>query len=280
MSALRIVYVGHDFFSSCLSALISHSDIDVPLCITLREGDRRTANIERLAKSAGITLMHGPPTDDVVAAINETDVDLLVCGAYLWRIPVERLQVEWAVNIHPSLLPDGRGPNPIPYLVREYPEVSGVSIHEMTEELDKGPILLQERIGLDPDQGADELILRLFATAPRLLMRLLDDVPGTFERKVPQGEGSFWPEHTPIERTVAVATAPVAHVAEQCRRFGALDVIVELVDGMKLSGSRIVGTACDHDFATGKVLAEFASSTIIPVVDGLIRLDDPEPVPG
>jgi methionyl-tRNA formyltransferase len=49
------------------------------------------------------------------------------------------------VNLHPSLLPIGRGSDPIPWSIIEN-RPQGVSIHEVTNDLDCGPILCQELI--------------------------------------------------------------------------------------------------------------------------------------
>lgn len=51
-------------------------------------------------------------------------------------------------NIHFGLLPQEQGPDPIFWALRNGKSESGITIHRMTEELDKGPILLQEKVAI------------------------------------------------------------------------------------------------------------------------------------
>ena len=67
----------------------------------------------------------------MVETLNELNLDGLICAAYMYRLPVSELNSRWAVNIHPTLLPEGRGGNPLPYLVDGHGDACGISIHEM-----------------------------------------------------------------------------------------------------------------------------------------------------
>ena len=58
------------------------------------------------------------------------------------------------INIHPSLLPKYRGPNPYAQVLFNNEKYTGVTFHFMTEEVDAGPILLQKEIKiLNSDNG-------------------------------------------------------------------------------------------------------------------------------
>ena len=58
----------------------------------------------------------------------------------------EALNSSYCINVHPSLLPRWRGPAPIYWTILSGDERTGVSIIEMTKELDSGPILLQREL--------------------------------------------------------------------------------------------------------------------------------------
>src|ERR671936_350010 len=49
------------------------------------------------------------------------------------------------LNIHPSLLPRHRGPEPIYWTISSGDREAGISIHLTTERTDAGPILAQRR---------------------------------------------------------------------------------------------------------------------------------------
>jgi len=68
------------------------------------------------------------------------------------------------INIHPSLLPRHRGLHTHQRAIDAGDREHGASVHYVTEELDGGPVILQARIPLLPDDDADSL-------AARVLMR-------------------------------------------------------------------------------------------------------------
>jgi phosphoribosylglycinamide formyltransferase 1 len=82
------------------------------------------------------------------------------------------------INVHPSLLPAHGGPGMMgvevhrSVLRRGDPE-TGVTIHEVTPELDAGPILAQARVPVRPGDDAETLAARVLAEEHRLLVETL-----------------------------------------------------------------------------------------------------------
>lgn len=81
------------------------------------------------------------------------NADLLVLAGFLWKIPTFLIQAyeRKIINIHPSLLPKygGKGMygSNVHQAVIENKEVeSGITIHLVNEEYDKGTILLQKKV--------------------------------------------------------------------------------------------------------------------------------------
>lgn len=275
MRRWRIAYAGHDFFSSCLAALIQRPDVQVVLGLTSEPGNA-IDNILSLATKHAIPLLFGRPSrKNIISTFNEARVDLLIAAGYNWRIPIDELRLERAVNIHPSLLPDGRGPNPLPYILDEYPKFRAISIHEMTSDFDQGPILIQEPLELDEGDGFNELALKLFATTPRLLNRFIDNLDGYFAAKQEQDNGSYWPEHTAAERTFLAETSRVADVRRLHSKFGVLGVSAELSDGTRVKASHLTAARCAHNFTPGTIVATLRVGPILAVQDGLVRLESP-----
>ena len=73
------------------------------------------------------------------------------------------------VNIHPSLLPDKRGPDPLFWVFREGDDLVGTTLHRLTDAFDGGDILAQEALP-KPDGITEE---ELDGTLSRLGARLL-----------------------------------------------------------------------------------------------------------
>jgi methionyl-tRNA formyltransferase len=101
--------------------------------------------------------------------------DTIVVVAYGLLIP-ERLLVErlW-LNVHPSLLPRWRGAAPVERALMAGDQVTGVTIHQTTAELDAGPIAAQRSFRIGPEDDAGAIYQRSSALAVDLLDEVLPD---------------------------------------------------------------------------------------------------------
>ena len=79
-------------------------------------------------------------------------------------------------NIHPSLLPLYRGPNPFYWVLRNQEKQTGISIHELGEEIDQGPIFWQQTITIDKNETQGSLRLRLSNLAGQGIIDVLNQV--------------------------------------------------------------------------------------------------------
>jgi phosphoribosylglycinamide formyltransferase-1 len=85
------------------------------------------------------------------------------------------------INVHPSLLPAHGGAGMMGMAVHRSvlacgDSETGVTIHEVTPELDAGPILAQARVAVLPGDDADALAARVLAEEHRLLVATLVDL--------------------------------------------------------------------------------------------------------
>jgi phosphoribosylglycinamide formyltransferase 1 len=113
-------------------------------------------------------------------ALTAAGVDLAVLAGYdqLLRPPYFAAFAGRTVNIHPSLLPAHGGPGMLGSAVHRSvlaagEAVTGVTIHEVTPELDAGPILAQSRVPVAPGDDAETLAARVLAEEHRLLVATL-----------------------------------------------------------------------------------------------------------
>ena len=65
------------------------------------------------------------------------------------------------INIHPSLLPKYPGLDTHKRALENQDKFHGTTIHYVTEELDAGPIIRQERIKIEPNESIESLIERV-----------------------------------------------------------------------------------------------------------------------
>src|SRR5207245_269328 len=80
------------------------------------------------------------------------------------------------LNVHASLLPRWRGAAPIQRAILAGDRETGITIMQMDEGLDTGPILLQQAVPILPDTTAGELTEQLAALGARMMVEALDGV--------------------------------------------------------------------------------------------------------
>ncbi len=132
-------------------------------------------------------LQEAPPGCDVLLAsrrarlaplLRAVQPDLLLTFFFPWRVPPEALEVapRGSINVHPSLLPRYRGPNPLGWTLRnDEPEV-GLTFHRMEARFDTGPILAQGSSPLTDEDTAEAIADRLMGLASSLLSETLSRV--------------------------------------------------------------------------------------------------------
>ena len=101
----------------------------------------------------------------------ERGVELVVCAGYMQLLTAGFLArfSRRVINVHPSLLPAFPGTHAVTdALAARVPE-TGVTVHEVDEGVDTGPILAQESVPILPGDTPETLLERLHAVEHRLL---------------------------------------------------------------------------------------------------------------
>lgn len=90
----------------------------------------------------------GRSTPETLAGLAGLAPDAICVACFSRRIPSSLLRLPrlGCLNVHPSLLPVHRGPDPLFWIFHDGDETGGVTIHRMDEGFDSGPILLREAI--------------------------------------------------------------------------------------------------------------------------------------
>ncbi len=89
--------------------------------------------------------------------------DLIIVVAYGLILPKNILDIPLygTINLHPSILPDLRGPSPIHYALLENLKYTGISIMALDEGMDTGPLIAQMKTPVGKDEYFEELYDRL-----------------------------------------------------------------------------------------------------------------------
>jgi methionyl-tRNA formyltransferase len=154
---MRIVFMGSpEFAVPSLDALVetAHEVVAVyaqPPRPAGRGQDERKTPVHERAEEFGIEVRTPKSlrNEDEQASFRALEADLAVVAAYGLILPKPILEAPKAgcVNVHASLLPRWRGAAPIQRAILAGDEISGVTIMQMDEGLDTGPML--HRLTLD-----------------------------------------------------------------------------------------------------------------------------------
>ncbi len=158
-----IFYAGSDTFSiRPLQTLLSlkYERITVLTSPPKRQGRGMKIKNNPLAEYAAQhnleTLMPTSPNDNnFLEKLAQRKPDALITSAY-GKILSEAFLDSFClgnINIHPSLLPRWRGPSPIESALLEGDKTTGVTLMQMTDKLDAGPIYQQESIQLSGENS-------------------------------------------------------------------------------------------------------------------------------
>ena len=127
---------------------------------------------------------------DALARIREARPDALVVAAYGQILKPELIDIPQlgAINIHASLLPRYRGAAPINWAIINGETETGITTFLIDPGMDTGPILMQRRIEIGPDETAGELHDRLAAIGAELIVDTLDGLVAGELTPIPQDD--------------------------------------------------------------------------------------------
>ncbi|ONG58775.1 methionyl-tRNA formyltransferase [Pseudoroseomonas deserti] len=119
-------------------------------------------------------------------AFRALDLDVAVVAAYGLILPREMLDAprRGCLNIHASLLPRWRGAGPIQAAILAGDAETGITIMQMDEGLDTGPMLLKGSVPIGPRDGTPAVHDALAELGGQLILQALDENPAA----VPQPE--------------------------------------------------------------------------------------------
>jgi methionyl-tRNA formyltransferase len=143
-----------------------------------RRGQSIVGPVAGRARDLGLPLLQPDRirAAESIAAIVELGPELGVLADYGQLIPPALLAVpaHGILNLHPSALPRHRGATPIEATIVAGDPVAGVSLIQMDEGLDSGPLIDQETWPLDGTETAPELEVIAAHRGAALLLRNID----------------------------------------------------------------------------------------------------------
>ncbi len=79
--------------------------------------------------------------------------EIVLVKTFPFLVPGEVLDIprHGFINFHYAPLPEWRGSHPLFWMIRNGAATGGVTVHQMNESFDAGPILLEQQVSLSPD---------------------------------------------------------------------------------------------------------------------------------
>lgn len=134
--------------------------------------------VKVLAESRGVPVLQPvsvrkPPFEDELRALN---ADVAVVVAYGKILPANILAVpaKGFLNVHASLLPAYRGAGPVQWAIVRGEKVTGISIMQLDEGMDTGPVVSRSEVDILEDDDAMSLADMLSAVGADEMMKVLD----------------------------------------------------------------------------------------------------------
>lgn len=209
--------------------------------------------------------------------ITQTDLKalddcVLVVATYQWKIPSWQGYIKYAVNFHPSPLPEARGPYPLVRAILEARSSWAVTCHQISDQFDQGDILDSEHFAMDKDENHDCLRLKAQMAAGRLATRIAARFEPLWQAALPQTTGSYWPLWSEQQRVIDF-TADVETISRQIRAFGDIECKTT-INATIIFIHRATGWIEPHQTTPGTVVHANNMMLVVAAMNGYIAITE------
>lgn len=188
---MKVIFAGTPEFAAVALKALHEAGFIIPLVLT--QPDRPAGRGMQLQASAvkQYAITHGIPVAQpqslkldgkypeaaaqAHALLRETEHDVMVVAAYGLILPVSVLQIPrlGCLNIHGSLLPRWRGAAPIHRAIEAGDHETGITIMQMEEGLDTGPMLLRQSLAIEENDTTGSLHDKLATLGGQMIVQAL-----------------------------------------------------------------------------------------------------------
>jgi methionyl-tRNA formyltransferase len=281
---LRVVFAGTPEFAvpafeACLASgaevVAAYTQPDRPA----GRGRKLAASpVKQAALAAGVTVEQPDTLRDKGARARLASLapDLLVVVAYGLILPKSVLALPrlgcW--NVHASLLPRWRGAAPIQRAILAGDAETGVQLMQMEAGLDTGPVLLERRTPIAPDETGGSLHDRLAALGAELLAEGLARVQRgeALAAKPQSGDGVTYAHKIDKAEARLDWNDSALALERKVRAFDPWPVAEAVVDGERLRIWSAIAEAGGIDGVPGEVVAGDRDSLAVATGAGVLRI--------
>ena len=286
----KLVFAGTPEFAAVALRALHEAGFEIPLVLT--QPDRPAGRGMQLQASAvkQYALAHGmevlqplslrmdskDPQRAVEARaaherLRALDYDVMVVAAYGLILPRSTLDIKPCINIHGSLLPRWRGAAPIHRAIEAGDAETGVTIMQMEEGLDTGPMMLIERVAIEDTDSTGSLHDKLAALGGRMIVDALRKMAAGQLEAVPQPEeGVTYAAKISKDEAKLDFGLSAEALARKVRAFNPFPGAQGLVEGVAVKIWNAQPLAGKGE--PGRVLAADAQGIVVACGEGALRL--------
>jgi methionyl-tRNA formyltransferase len=291
---MKIIFAGTPEFAAVALKALQHAGFEISLVLT--QPDRPAGRGMQLQASAvkQFAIAHRIPVaqpeslrldgkhPDVAKAAHEllhaTPHDVMVVAAYGLILPRSVLEIpkHGCINIHASLLPRWRGAAPIHRAIEAGDAETGVTIMQMEEGLDTGPMLSMQRIPIAADDTTGTLHDKLADLGGAMIVETLRKLQRQALLPMPQPQtGVTYAAKIAKEEAALDFTQSADSLARKIHAFNPFPGAFALFDGVSIKIWQAKAAAPSPVASPGRVLAADGQNGVLVVCgEGVLRLTE------
>ena len=210
----NIIFMGTpDFSATVLKGLLESKQYEILAVVTQpdravgRKKEIRMTPVKELALDYGLPIYQPEKLSKSAEldSLMNLNADGIVTAAFGQFLPSKLLDsVNFAVNVHASLLPKYRGGAPIHYAIINGDKEAGVTIMEMVKEMDAGDMIARRAIPIEETDNVGTMFEKLALVGRDLLLESLPSYLAGDLKSVPQDKNqvTFSPNISPEEERI------------------------------------------------------------------------------
>lgn len=282
----KLIFMGTpDFSAAVLKGLLDDSNYDVLAVVT--QPDRAVGRKKEIKMTPvkEVALAHNLPVyqpekmsgSEEMAELMTLGADGIVTAAFGQFLPTKLLDsVDFAVNVHASLLPKYRGGAPIHYAIINGEEEAGVTIMEMVKKMDAGDMIAKASTPITDDDNVGTMFEKLAVIGRDLLLKTLPDYIAGNIKPEPQDESkaTFSPNITPEQERIDWNKS-ARDVFNHIRGLYPWPVAHTLLDGKRFKIYE--ATLAEGHGRPGEIIEKGKKSLVVATGNGAISLKTVQP---
>ncbi|MCI9040657.1 methionyl-tRNA formyltransferase [Dubosiella newyorkensis] len=243
MNQKHIIFMGTPAIAAKVLQALIDSDVSVDLVVTQPDkqvGRKKKivfSEVKALAQEHQIPVFQPAHIKKDHQAILDHPCDLIVTCAYGQIVPQTVLDhpKSGCVNLHASLLPEYRGGAPIQRAIMDGKKESGMTLMQMVQKMDAGPIFAQKKVEILPTDNASSLFEKMGDAASSLLKENLEELclGKVHFQEQKESEATYAPIILAEEEKIDLAQSD-EQIVNQIRALSDEPGAYVLVDGKKL----------------------------------------------